>query len=74
VIFPNPSVGGMFTINYTGKIDKIEVVDMIGRVIAVETNIEEGSVNGSDLASGKYFVRVYSEGQVLAKEVIVVNK
>jgi hypothetical protein len=47
---------------------------MIGRVIAVETNIEEGSVNGSDLASGKYFVRVYSEGQVLAKEVIVVNK
>ena len=74
VIFPNPSVGGMFTINYAGKIDKIEVVDMIGRVIAVETNIENGSVNGSDLASGKYFVRVYSEGQVLAKEVIVVNK
>jgi hypothetical protein len=74
VIFPNPSVGGIFTINYAGKIDKIEVVDMIGRVIAVETNIENGTVNGSDLASGKYFVRVYSEGQVLAKEVIVVNK
>ena len=74
VIFPNPAVGGMFTINFSGKIEKIEVVDMIGRVIALETNIDSGSVNGSELASGKYFVRVYAEGTVIAKEVIVVNK
>ncbi len=74
VIFPNPAVGGMFTINFSGKIEKIEVVDMIGRVIALETNIDNGSVNGSELASGKYFVRVYAEGTVIAKEVIVVNK
>jgi hypothetical protein len=73
-IYPNPSVGGMFTISYTGKIDKIEVVDLIGRIIAVDTNLENGMVNGSDLASGKYFIRVYSEGNTIAKEVIVVNK
>jgi hypothetical protein len=64
----------MFTISYTGKIDKIEVVDLIGRIIAVDTNLENGMVNGSDLASGKYIIRVYSEGNTIAKEVIVVNK
>jgi hypothetical protein len=73
-IYPNPALGGVFTISYEGKIEKIEIVDMIGRVIAVETNLSNGTVNGSELASGKYFVRVYTEGQIIAKEVIVVNK
>jgi len=72
-IYPNPSVGGVFTISFDGKIEKIEVVDMIGRLIAVDTNLENGTVNGSELASGKYFVKVYSQGQTIAKEVIVVN-
>ncbi len=73
-IYPNPSVGGLFTINFSGKIDKVEILDMIGRVIAVEVNLENGSVNGTELASGKYYVRVYSEGTSIAKEVIVINK
>ena len=73
-IYPNPSVGGVFTISFDGKIEKIEVVDMIGRIIAVETNLVNGKVNGSDLASGKYFVNIYTEGQVIVKEVIVVSK
>jgi hypothetical protein len=72
-IYPNPSMGGVFTISFDGKIEKIEVVDMIGRLIAVDTNLENGTVNGSELASGKYFVKVYSQGQTIAKEVIVVN-
>ncbi|MES2800793.1 MAG: HYR domain-containing protein [Bacteroidota bacterium] len=74
IIYPNPSVGGEFTIQYEGSIDKVEIVDMIGRIIAVETNLVNGKVNGSDLASGKYFVNVYTAGQVIVKEVIVVNK
>ncbi|MES2800795.1 MAG: HYR domain-containing protein [Bacteroidota bacterium] len=74
VIYPNPSVGGEFTIQYEGSIDKVEIVDMIGRIIAVETNLVNGKVNGSELASGKYFVNVYTEGLVIVKEVIVVSK
>jgi hypothetical protein len=72
-IYPNPAMGGVFTISFDGKIEKIEVVDMIGRLIAVDTNLENGTVNGSELASGKYFVKVYSQGQIIAKEVIIIN-
>ena len=72
-IYPNPSMSGNFTINYGGEITKIEMVDMIGRIISMSVDLENGSVNGSDLASGKYVMLIHTENQVVAREVVIIK-
>jgi hypothetical protein len=74
IIYPNPSVDGKFNIKYSGRIESIEVIDMLGRYIAVPTENENTYVDASELASGKYILRVYTEQGVITKEVIISNK
>ncbi len=74
VVFPNPSTNGIFNISYEGQIEKIEVIDMIGRYITVPTNNDNKYVDASELATGKYMLRVYTENSVIGKEIIITNK
>lgn len=74
VVYPNPSIDGKFTIDYTGKIEKIEIIDMIGRYITVPTDVENKFVDGSELATGKYMLRIFTNEGIIAKEVIIINK
>ena len=72
-IYPNPSMSGNFTIKYSGQITKIEMVDMIGRIISMSVDLENGTVNGSNLASGKYVLLIHTENQVVAREVVIIK-
>jgi hypothetical protein len=59
-IYPNPSVDGKFTVEVEGGIQSMEIIDLTGRTIALPINLNEGTVDGSSLAPGKYIVHVVS--------------
>lgn len=73
VLYPNPSYNGSFMISYEGVIEAIMVYDMTGREVSVEVDLNAKSVNGSELASGKYMVRILTQNQMITKELIVVK-
>jgi hypothetical protein len=72
VLYPNPSYNGSFQITYAGEIKAIMVYDMTGREVGVEVDLATKSVNGSELASGKYMVRILTENQLITKELVVI--
>ncbi|MDG1331973.1 MAG: HYR domain-containing protein, partial [Crocinitomicaceae bacterium] len=70
-VYPNPSESGFFTVSYDGNIEAIEVVDMLGREIVLPTDLTTGLVDGSELAYGRYMVRVTTENSVLTTEIVI---
>ena len=73
-LYPNPTSDGIFTISYEGVIQKVDVIDMLGRTISLPTDIENNIINGSTLAPGKYMVRLFTEtGTILQQEVVVIK-
>ena len=74
VIYPNPSTG-QFTISFDGNIKAIEMVDVTGRIVMTETEINQGMIDASLLAPGKYTVRLTAEsGTILAKPIVIGQK
>jgi hypothetical protein len=73
VLYPNPSYNGSFMISYDGAIEAIMVYDMTGREVGVVIDLNAKSVNGSELASGKYMVRIITQNQLITKELVVVK-
>ncbi len=71
VVYPNPSMTGVFKIKYTGQITEVEVFDMLGRVIMLPVNLTEKVIDGTELASGKYMLRFYTDQGVTVKEVLI---
>ena len=72
VLYPNPTNTGSFTIVYEGELREIIVVDMLGRVIQVEANLETKTVNTSRLESGKYMVLLHTESDTILQQTVVV--
>lgn len=70
-LYPNPSNDGYFTVNYDGIIEAIDVVDMLGRIIELPTDLQNGLVDGSTLNAGRYMVRVRTNQTVLISEIVI---
>ncbi|MDR1725135.1 MAG: T9SS type A sorting domain-containing protein [Bacteroidales bacterium] len=65
-LYPNPAKD---VINIEGeKINSIEVVDLLGKVVYQG---KETAIDVSNLARGNYFVRVQTENGTITKKVIV---
>ena len=74
IIYPNPSMDGVFEIKYNGQIAQVDVIDMLGRIISLPVNLTDQVIDGSELTSGKYMVRVYTDfGIIVNKEVVIVK-
>ncbi|XOV67735.1 MAG: T9SS type A sorting domain-containing protein [Fluviicola sp.] len=71
VLYPNPTTG-QFTVSFDGVIKSIEMIDVTGRVVLTETTLNEGLVDASLLAPGKYMVRLTSEhGTILTQPIVI---
>lgn len=70
-IFPNPSAERVRILNKPGiKITSIKLYDSIGRLIRVESfNFDE--INISNLESGIYLIKVYSNDKEIAREKLI---
>jgi hypothetical protein len=60
-MYPNPTATGSFTISVEAPLQTVSVLDMTGRLVAVETNLTEKTVDVSNLVNGAYIVRVVTE-------------
>jgi len=74
-IFPNPIVAGNFEVKATGNIDRVEVYDVIGRMVYKQAiTLNSGSVRVSlgKISEGVYLVQTALEnGSTLTKKVLV---
>lgn len=73
-LYPNPTTDGVFTINFEGELQKIDIVDMLGRVISLPVDLENHIVDGSSLAPGKYMVRLFTNTNTILQQEVVVIK
>ena len=73
VLYPNPT-NGVLNINYEGEIKSIQVVDLLGRVITTPVSLIEKTVDGSNLSTGKYMIRITTESDQILVEEFVVQK
>lgn len=72
-MFPNPTTG-VFTIAVDSQLKDVVVLDMLGREVEVTSNLEDKTVDGSNLANGSYIVRITTEnGQQLVGTISVRN-
>lgn len=70
-IFPNPATD-IVEISATQNITRIEVVSAAGQVLKeTEVNEESVSINVENLPSGTYFVRIFSNSNVIVKKLVV---
>ncbi len=61
--FPNP-VKDNFIIKSSEKINNIHVIDLLGRIVMnVYPNSTETALNTSDLASGNYLVKIFTDNK-----------
>ncbi|NRA88240.1 MAG: T9SS type A sorting domain-containing protein [Rhizobiales bacterium] len=73
ILCPNPT-NGMLNIGFEGEIKSIVVVDMLGRVISLPISVTEKMVDGSNLSTGKYMIRIITENNQILVEEFVVHK
>lgn len=73
ILYPNPT-NGMSTFAYDGDIQNIEVIDMLGRVIEVPVDLNERSIDGTQLSTGKYMVRIITNNNQVFVEELVIQK
>lgn len=63
-IYPNPATT-VLNIKYdSDKLDSVEVIDMRGRSLMVETNFSDTFINVSNLAEGVYLLRLVNNGKL----------
>jgi hypothetical protein len=71
-IYPNPSMNGLFHMNYKGQLNDIEVLDQLGRIVDTRFDKNNGIIDGSQLAPGKYLVRLFlNDSDVVFKSIVI---
>jgi hypothetical protein len=73
IVYPNPSNDGCFTIANSGIISSIKIIDILGRIMNIETDFSEGTINASRLKPGKYFIHIEMNEKDFIQEVVIVK-
>ena len=68
-IFPNPTTGKVNISLENEIIDKVEIVDIVGKVVAVKPS-STTQIDINELANGIYIFKIYSGATVIQKKVI----
>lgn len=71
-VYPNPS-SGQFKLIFDEAPEHVEVLDLTGRVMNVTLDESKSTIDASELASGKYIVRVFTGNNQSAVEQIIIQ-
>jgi hypothetical protein len=71
LVYPNPSNDGYFNIQFEGTISAVVLYDMLGRIIAVPFNVNQGTLDASLLEAGKYIISINSNEGVFIKQIVI---
>ena len=69
-IYPNPA-STLIHIDYTGKIDKLEILDLKGSVVFVSKENKKEFSLPTHLQTGYYMVVIHDEKQLFRKELLI---
>jgi len=72
-VVPNPTTGELSITNYELRIDKIEILDIAGKVVSSHHQITTSShqkINISNLSPGIYFVKIFTEEGDVVKRIV----
>ena len=69
-VYPNPAKETVFIENNHQQINQIQVIDISGKQLKTFKNLKN-QVDVSELPSGVYFFKIYSEGNTTIKKVII---
>lgn len=72
-LFPNPTNDGSFQIDFDGVIESIEIVDMLGREIQSEIDVNTNTVFTASLENGNYLVRITTDKGIAVRELVVLK-
>ncbi|MCH8331058.1 MAG: SBBP repeat-containing protein [Bacteroidetes bacterium] len=71
-IFPNPSEGSIQIISFIANIEKIEVLDMLGRTIYLQwINENNHSLDLSESSEGIYFIRIKTTNELITSKIVL---
>ena len=68
-IYPNPTTGKVTISVENETIDKIEIIDFVGKVVAVK-NTASSQIDMSEMANGIYIFKIFSGATVIQKKII----
>jgi hypothetical protein len=76
LIYPNPLIGDKFVVKSVSKITKVEIVNVIGKVINRTENddfeIHELQINIGNCEKGMYFVKItFDDKKSIIKKLLV---
>ena len=74
LILPNPANGQFSIIDIPEYIDKIEILNISGRIIYTEDisdNTYSGNTKSNQLAPGVYFIHLKGKGKNIIKKLVV---
>ena len=63
-LYPNPA-SNLLTINATNRIEKIEVFNMLGKLV-LDSNSNSNKIDVSNLSSGMYISKIYQENDIIS--------
>lgn len=69
VVYPNPS-NGIFTITADTDINKVDVMDLMGRTVKTVRPSNDGQIDISELAAGNYLLKISGDTAVGFKKVV----
>jgi len=71
-VYPNPTTGELQVISYELQVISIEVYDIYERNVGANlcVRLDENKIDISDLASGIYFVKIYTNAGIVIKKVV----
>jgi hypothetical protein len=69
-IYPNPA-NNLIHIDYTGKIDKLEILDLKGSVVFVSKENKKEFSLPTHLQTGYFMVVIHDEKQLFRKELLI---
>lgn len=74
IVYPNPIIGNTITIEYAGDVQKLSLVDMMGKIITTQTAVSNSGVyqiDSSDLQPGVYIILILTPNGTIHKQVVV---
>jgi hypothetical protein len=77
LVYPNPTRGELIINNYELKIMNVEIVDVLGRVVAIVETDNYPSLQQpattfdiSNLPAGIYFIRITTDNGIITKKIV----
>lgn len=73
LVFPNPSATHSVTVRFGVRPDKIEIIDLGGRVIQLLQvgATATGDLTVGDIPSGVYFMKAYASGETTVRKIVI---